>query len=62
MGERLRLIAEQQCDIAGSGLLFQQAKAQAAAVDGIGIPSLRPSARSGVMRWIACSWFPAGAA
>jgi hypothetical protein len=39
MGERLRLVAEQQGDIAGSGLLPQQAQAQAAAVDRIGVLS-----------------------
>jgi len=37
MGERLRLVAEQQRDVAGFGLLFQQAKAQAGAINRIGI-------------------------
>jgi hypothetical protein len=37
MGERLRLVAEQQRDIAGFGLLFQQAQTQAGAVNRVGI-------------------------
>lgn len=37
MGERLRLVAEQQGDVAGFGLLFEQAQAQAGAVNRIGI-------------------------
>ena len=42
MGERFRLIAEQQGDIAGFGLLPQQAQAQTGAVDRIGIlPTLQ---------------------
>jgi hypothetical protein len=42
MRERLRLIAEQQPDIAGCGLLFQQAKAHTGAVNRIGVlPSVQ---------------------
>src|SRR5712691_40594 len=42
MGERFRLVAEQQGDIAGFGLLLQQAQAQADAVDRIGVlPTLQ---------------------
>jgi hypothetical protein len=42
MGERFRLVAEQQGDIAGFGLLPQQAQAQAGAVDRIGVlPALQ---------------------
>jgi len=37
MGERLRLVAEQQGDIAGFGLLLQQMQAQAAAIDRVGV-------------------------
>ena len=39
MGKGLRLVAEQQSDIAGLGLLLQQTQAQAGAVDRIGILS-----------------------
>ena len=42
VSERLRFIPEQQHDIAGFGLLFQQAQAQPGAVNRIGIPGLRP--------------------
>src|SRR3954469_24430967 len=42
MCERFRLIAEQQRDIAGFGLLLQQTKAQAGAVNGIAVlPALQ---------------------
>jgi hypothetical protein len=42
MGERLRLVAEQQGDVAGFGLLLQQAQAQAGTVDRIGVlPTLQ---------------------
>ena len=41
-GERLRFIPEQQRDIAGVGLLFQQAQAQSGAINRVGIPGLRP--------------------
>ena len=37
VGESLRLVAEQQDDIAGFGLLPQQAKAQSGALDRVGI-------------------------
>jgi hypothetical protein len=40
VGQSLRLVAEQQRDIAGFGLLVQQAKTQAGAVDGMA--SCRP--------------------
>jgi hypothetical protein len=42
MGERFRLVAEQQGDVAGFGLLLQQAQAQAGTVDRIGVlPALQ---------------------
>ena len=42
MGEGFRFVAEQQGDIAGLGLLPQQAQAQAGAVDRIGVlPALQ---------------------
>jgi hypothetical protein len=42
MGERFRLVAEQQDDVAGFGLLPQQAQAQAGAVDRVGVlPTLQ---------------------
>jgi hypothetical protein len=42
MGERFRLVAEQQGDIAGFGLLLQQAQAQTGARDRIGVlPALQ---------------------
>ena len=42
MGERFRLVAEQQGDIAGFGLLLQQAQAQTGALDRIGVlPALQ---------------------
>ena len=37
MGESLGLVAEQQGDVAGCGLLLQQAKAQTGAVDRVGV-------------------------
>ena len=37
VSERLRLVAKQQCDIAGFGLLLQQAQAQPGTVNRIGI-------------------------
>ena len=37
VSERLRLVAKQQCDIAGFSLLFQQAQAQPGTVNRIGI-------------------------
>jgi hypothetical protein len=41
MGERFRLIAAQQRDVAGCGLLFQPVKAQPGAVNRVSIPGLR---------------------
>jgi len=42
VGKRFRLVAEQQGDIAGLGLLLQEAQAQAGAVDRIGVlPALQ---------------------
>jgi len=42
MGQGLRLVLEQQGDVAGRGLLLQQAQAQATALDRIGIlPALQ---------------------
>ena len=41
-GERLRFIPKQQRDIAGVGLLFQQAQAQSGAVNRVGIPGAGP--------------------
>jgi hypothetical protein len=46
MGECLRFVTEQQGDVAGLGLLLQQAQAQARAVDRVGIlPALQRVAR-----------------
>ncbi len=46
MGECLRFVAEQQGDVAGFGLLLQQAQAQARAVDRIGVlPAFQRVAR-----------------
>src|SRR6202163_1684033 len=46
MGECLRFVAEQQGDVAGLGLLLQQAQAQARAVDRIGVlPAFQRVAR-----------------
>jgi hypothetical protein len=46
MSERLRFVAEQQGDVAGLGLLLQQAQAQTGAIDRIGIlPALQRVAR-----------------
>src|SRR4051794_15104668 len=46
VGERLRLVAEQQDDVARRGLLLQQPQAQAGAVDRIGVlPALQRVAR-----------------
>jgi hypothetical protein len=41
MRERFRLVAEQQHDVTGLGLRFQQLTAQAGPIDGVGIPGLR---------------------
>src|ERR1700686_2497814 len=46
VGERFRLVAEQQGDIAGFGLLLQQMQAQAGAIDRVGVlPALQRVAR-----------------
>src|ERR1700675_322953 len=46
VGERFRLVAEQQGDIAGFGLLLQQMQAQAGAIDRVGVlPALQGVAR-----------------
>jgi hypothetical protein len=42
MGERFRLVAEQQDDVAGFGLLPQEAQAQTGAIDRVGVlPALQ---------------------
>jgi hypothetical protein len=41
MRERFRLVREQQHDVTGLGLGFQQLAAQPGAIDGIGVPGLR---------------------
>jgi hypothetical protein len=42
MGKCFRLVAEQQGDIAGFGLLLQQAQAQTGALDRVGVlPALQ---------------------